>query len=229
MSKEATGVSKTGFWVNVLLAGALCGLLETFGSSLIKSMGLPFRAGILTGFGFMILAFFMALTGSRILPLLAALIAILFKVMAVPFVHACLTCKVNTSMAVFLEYGALSLGMYWFSGLKAGSISKKAAIAGGSALTASLLFYYFGLSAHPCNYLMSFMGGMGFLSYLAYESLSLALLGGLLFPVGFLAGERVRSSSFVSGMKPAFYYTLSLSLVVFSLLASVLSELKGLS
>jgi len=150
-----------------------------------------------------------------------ALMAILCKQLVVPILHVSVMCKANSCLAVILEGLALA-GVVSLVGRKLGR-SHLAQIASGvsAALMAAAAFYFIGMRVSPCRYLLSFNRPGGFVAFLTVEGLVWAAFSGILFPVGYWMGVRLRDTVLSLGTrKPLLYYTTSMALVVCCWVAS---------
>lgn len=199
----------------VLVIGALCGFSEVFVSNLLREIGFPFRAGLLTGIGMGLIAIVIAIFKKPFLAIGIAVVAIIAKQMIVPVMGVGISCKLNSCLAVGLEYGALAIiGAFTISAMNK-SVKSRIMTAAGAGLASAPVFWVIGMNLAPCRYLMSFAGlsGLGF--FMLREGLSWAVFSAVLFPIGWLVGERIREHSLdFMRAKPAFYYGLTASLTI---------------
>ncbi|MFP4460181.1 MAG: hypothetical protein ACLFSQ_11410 [Candidatus Zixiibacteriota bacterium] len=215
----------------VILIGALCGLSEIFISEFLRIHNFPFRAGLLTGIGFGLIAIVIAIFRKPVLALGIAAIAIFTKQLIVPFAGMAIGCKLNSCLAVGLEYGALAaIAGIGFTSMQKNTRSR-IALSFGAAFLGAGLFRMIGMHVAPCNYLRSFATAAGFGSFMIREGLSWAVFSATFFPIGWLVGERIRETS-LDFMKthPALYYsaTLSLSALIFAIVAYYYSFLYNI-
>lgn len=209
----------------VLMLGSLWGLSEVFLSEIIKKSGLPLRAAILTGVGFMLLGISLVFFKKpKLFPVLAV-IAIMIKQLAAPLTCVSFMCKANTCIAVFLQAAALT-GAVSLIGSK--NMKQKFSSGFSAGIASGVAFYFIGLCVAPCAYLTSFASFTGFFSFLGKEAFFWALFGGVLFPAGCLLGEKMKSAQlFNSGIKkPAFYFS-TLSVIIISWVVSGIVILLG--
>jgi len=215
--------------IGIVVLGSLWGLSEVVLAGAIRAAGLPWRAGILTGVGMGIMAIAVGLFGISSMPIAIALVAVLCKQLVVPILHVSVMCKVNSCLAVMLE----SLALAGTVTLMRHRLRKRRLfriVSGASAgLLAAIAFYFIGMRVAPCRYLLSFDRPGGFQAFLAAEGLVWAIFSGILFPVGYWAGERlVRAVPRLRTKSPLFYYTTSAALVLCCWVASALAIAAGL-
>lgn len=213
----------------ILVLGSLWGLSEVVLGGAIGAVGLPYRAGILTGVGMGIMG--IAISAFRKPLMLAgiALVAISCKQLVVPILHVSVMCKANSCLAVMLEGLALA-GVVSLAGRKLDR-GHLAQIASGAsaALLAAAAFYFIGMQVAPCRYLLSFNRPGGFMAFLAVEGLVWAAFSAMLFPAGYWVGARLRDAVLALRMrKPLFYYTTFAAIVVCCWVASAFSIAAGL-
>ena len=215
--------------IGIVVLGSLWGLAEVILGGAIGAAGLPYRSGILTGFGVGIMG--IAVGGFRKPLMLAgiALVAILCKQLVVPILHVPVTCEANSCVAVMLEGLALA-GVVSLAGRKLdkGSLVKIASGA-SAALLAAVAFYFVGMRVAPCRYLLSFDRPGGFVAFLGAEGLVWAAFSAILFPLGHRIGARLKDTVLVLGTrKPWSYYAASAALVVCCWAASAFAIAAGL-
>ncbi len=181
--------------VLVMLAlGALAGFVEVAGSHFIRMTDFPFRAGLLTGIGFLFVAIGIVLTKRPVAGLGIGLFTVLAKQLVVPVLGMSVMCKMNSSIAVMLEFGALSaVAAMAMPGMKK-SLSKRALVGGGAAIVAAVAFFGIGMRVAPCAYLLSFNSAVGFLRFMGIEGGTWAAFSALLFPVGWSIGLALENS-----------------------------------
>ena len=199
--------SRTTLILAVVVLGSLCGLVEVVGGGLLKQWEFPFRSGLLVGLGFGVIAFGLAIFKKPVIALFIGLFAVLSKQLAVVALHMPLMCMANSNLAVLIEYGMLAgVATIMMGGMKSNLRSR--ILAGGSAAAlGSIAFYFIGMHAAPCAYLLSFNSAGGFVSYLAKESLSWTVAAAVFFPIGWTVGQRFseRTLAFLS-VRPNYFY-----------------------
>jgi len=213
----------------VVLLGSVCGLIEVIGSGIIRVSGIPFRAGMLTGLGFAVIG--LGFGSGLFRKIFAAAlgigaVAVLVKQLAVPVLGVSVMCKMNSCIAVCLEYAALgAIASLVLS--KRNSFSSRMMAGGAAALVSSVAFYFIGMNAAPCKYLLSFNSMSGFGLYLLIEGLSWTFFGALLFPAGIALGEKIsdKTSSFINE-RPGVFGAVSsfISLMIWVLTAYAISK-----
>ena len=171
--------------IMILVLGSLWGFSEVVLSDIIRTGGLPWRAGILTGIGMGIMGIAFGLN-KKALPLIGiALVTIIAKQLVVPILGCSILCKANTCAAVLLQGAALS-GAVALAGMKLqGGVFNRAAIGSSAALASAASFYYVGIHLSPCQYLLSFSGIAPFMQA---EGIVWAVFSGALFPLGYKLG-----------------------------------------
>ncbi len=201
-------ISGAKLLVAVVVLGSVCGLVEVIGGGLIRQAGIPFRAGLLTGIGFTVIGFGMAIFKRPLIALGIGMVAILCKQLVVPILHISVVCKLNSCLAVMLEYGALSAIAAITIGRMKEQTESRIFTGGAAAFAGSIAFYIIGMRVAPCMYLLSFNNIAGFGSYLVKESLSWTVFSALLFPLGWRSGERLTERAFtLARQKPGLFYT----------------------
>lgn len=216
--------------VAIVALGALAGLMEVVGGNWLRSIGFEYRAGLLTGLGMLIIGFGIAVFKKPLMAIGIGAVAILVKQMTVPVLGVSVMCKMNSCIAVMLEYTAIGgLAALFFNKIKGKGVKNKAMVGGGAALTGAVSFYLIGMHVAPCKYLMSFAGLSGFGSYLAIEGLSWTLFSAVLFPAGWKLGEAV-SGSVTEFMerKPVAFYSASALIILVSVVVSAISISRGI-
>ena len=219
--------------VNVLIAilvlGSLWGLSEVVLNSAIRTAGLPFRAGILTGVGIGIMGVAIGIFRKSSILIGIALVAILCKQLVVPILHVSVMCKANSCLAVMLEGVALT-GVVSLAArkLERGYLPRIAVGASG-ALLASIAFYFIGMRVVPCPFLRSFNRPGGFVAFLTVEGLVWAVFSAIFFALGYWLGTRFRNPVLtLQTRKPLLYYTTSSALVICCWAASAFAIGAGL-
>jgi hypothetical protein len=213
--------------IGILVLGSLWGFAEVVVSGAIQAAGLPYRAAILTGIGMGLMAVGLAAYDRIWLPAAGAVVAVLCKFLVVPILHVPATCKANSSLAVTLEALALS-AVVAFVGRRMRSAKVQAASGVLAALTAAATFWLSGMRLAPCNYLLSFNRPGGLLAFLAAEGVPWAIACGLLVPVGYWLGERLRRTTLAWTKRPSLYYFGSAAVAACCWAASALAIAVGL-
>jgi hypothetical protein len=214
--------------VAVLVLGSLWGVAEVVLNDTIKAADLPFRAGILTGFGMLAMGVLLGY-GRRPLALLGVpLVAVLVKQMVVPLLGASVACKANSCIAVVLEASLLAavagFSMRWMDR----GVPARAAAGAGASLLSAVPFYFVGLAVAPCNYLMSFDRAGGFAAFMVQEGLIWAAFSAVLFPVGFALGARVREPLYaLEARRPVAYHAAALGAALCCWITASLTILAG--
>jgi hypothetical protein len=194
--------------IMILVLGSLWGLFEVVLSDIIRSHGIPWRAGILTGIGMGIMGVAVGLS-RKAAPLMGiALVAVAAKLLAVPILGCSLLCKANTCAAVLLQGAALSGAVAIAWPRIADSSLKRAATGFSAALASAACFYYVGIQLSPCQYLLSFSG---IVPFMLAEGIVWAAFSGVLFPLGYKLGLAVVHEIPVVKMNRPLAYYLSCS------------------
>ncbi|MCK9461394.1 MAG: hypothetical protein M0R80_17325 [Proteobacteria bacterium] len=182
--------------IAVLVLGSLWGVAEVVLNDVVKAADVPFRAGILTGFGMLAMGILLGY-GRRPLAILGVpVVAVLVKQMVVPLLGASVLCKANSCIAVLLEAALLAgVAAVAMRGIGKSAIARAGAGA-GAGLASAVPFYFVGLAVAPCAYLMSFDRAGGFAAFMVQEGLVWAAFSAVLFPFGFALGARVREPLF---------------------------------
>jgi hypothetical protein len=191
--REEGAPSARSLAVAVLALGSLWGLAEVVLNDAVRAAELPFRAGILTGFGMLAMGLLLGFGRKPLAILGVPAAAVLVKQLVVPILGASVLCKANSCLAVLLEgaalAGAAALAARWMSR----SAAARAGAGAGAGLLSAVPFYFVGLALAPCAYLASFDRAGGFAAFMVQEGLVWAAFSAVLFPVGFALGARVRA------------------------------------
>ena len=208
---------RTGRIMMIIALGSLCGLLEVVLGGFLGQAKFPYKSGLLVGLGFGIIAFGFAIYKKPLIAFWMAIVAALCKLMVVPVLGLSVMCKMNSCLAVMLEYTALA-------GVAAFTMKKMQAkggyrflTAGSGALVGSIAFLLIGMHVAPCDYLLGFNQAGGFVSYLYKESLNWVIFAAVLFPLGWMIGER--SSDKLAALfqnKPRFAYATASAIAAIS-------------
>ncbi|OGU55360.1 MAG: hypothetical protein A2V66_04080 [Ignavibacteria bacterium RBG_13_36_8] len=207
----------------VLLIGSLWGVSEVVLSVGLKSAGIQFRSGILTGVGIGLMAVALSYLRKPLLLIPVSIITVLCKQLVVPMLNVSVMCNANSCVAVFLQAGILTGVTYFLTERLSKRKSALFAVGASAALLSAVAFYYIGMKVAPCNYLLSFNTAGGFVSFLYREGLNWALISGILFPAGYWVGNKLRETVFESHLNRAWiYYFVSSVLIVACWLSSAL-------
>ena len=188
--------SRTNLWLSIFALGSICGVIEVVLGGLLRKAGFHYTSGLLTGLGFAVIGFGFAVFKKPIMGIFIAFVAVLCKQLVVPVLNVSVTCNMNSCLAVFLEYGALTgIAAVLFNKMK-GSTGLRILTAGGAALASAIAFFYIGMRVMPCNYLLGFNVPGGLYSFLLKEGSSWIVLSAVLFPIGWFAGEKLSDKIF---------------------------------
>lgn len=226
---ESPGIRSRDVLIIMLVLGSVWGLLEVVLGGTMKSASIPYKGDLLTGLGIGVMAVAVALT-RRALPLVGiAVIAVALKQLAVPILHLQFMCKANSCLAVALGGGALA-GTVAIAGRRLERAIPPRILAGFSAgLIASGAFYFIGMRAAPCRYLLSFNRPGGFVAFMGAEGLIWAALGGVFFPAGYRLGLGVKANVYALRTgRPALYYTASAAIIAAAWVVSGFAIAAGL-
>ncbi|MDD5309885.1 MAG: hypothetical protein PHU25_21420 [Deltaproteobacteria bacterium] len=198
----------------IFVLGSLWGAAEVLLNDAIKAADLPLRAGILTGFGMLVMGMFLGHARKPFALLGIPLVAVLIKQMVVPIMGASVLCKANSCIAVLFEASLLAgVAMVAARGMER-SGPTRAATGAGAGLLSAVPFYFVGLAVAPCSYLMSFDRAGGFAAFMIQEGLVWAAFSAVLFPLGYALGTRGRETVLsLEARRPAFYYGAALGVV----------------
>ena len=211
----------SGSFLIVLFLGTLWGFSEVVLSSAIKTAGIPYRAGILTGIGIGILAFaFTSTKKTYLIPVVAA-IALFCKQLVVPILSVNLSCTANSCLAVFIQTGVV-FSLLTLTRNKNYGFTGRAALGAFAGMMSAAVFYPLGLGLVPCNYLLSFASAGGMSTFLIQEGLFWALFSGVLFPAGFALGKRLSEDRVFSFQLNSGFAIVYWSLIVLLWAGSVL-------
>jgi hypothetical protein len=198
---------KKAMIVAVIVLGSLAGFIEIVLSGFLKWANFPWTSGLLVGLGLGIIAFAYAIFKKPLMAIGIGLVAVLCRQMAIPILGLSEICKMNSCVAVLLEYSALAaIASITMKKMESGR-NWRVLTGASAAVVGSLAFYYIGMRVAPCNYLLSFNSGAGFLSYLYKESLNWTILSAALVPLGWFLGEKLTARvSSLSTAKPRKFY-----------------------
>jgi hypothetical protein len=214
--------------IAVLVLGSLWGVAEVVLNDTIRAADLPFRAGILTGFGMLAMGLLLGFARRPLAILGVPVIAVLVKQLVVPILGASVLCKANSCIAVLLEASLLAgVAGLAMRGIER-SVIARAGAGAGAGLAAAVPFYFVGLAVAPCAYLMSFDRAGGFAAFMVQEGLVWAAFSAVLFPVGWAIGARVREPLFaLESRHPAAYCGAALGVAAFCWATAALAIYAG--
>jgi hypothetical protein len=208
----------------IVLLGSVWGMVEVVLGGVMNQLGAPHRVAIVTGLGMAIMGLGLgAFRRVYMLPLMA-LVVVCVRQLAVPILHIPLFCKANSCLAVLIEAGtlgglaALAGGRLTGSrptsdgktGMRRGQWMTAAAVGGCAALVASGVFHAAGMRVAPCEHLLSYNRAYGLLTYVATRGSFWAVSSAALFPLGLLAGLRLKDPvAALRHARPALYYSAS--------------------
>jgi hypothetical protein len=192
----------------IALLGSLWGLFEVAVDEGVQAAGLPMRAGILTGLGMLTMGVVFGFTRKLLAILAMPFVAVVMKQLTVPILGVSVMCGVNSCLAVGLQgFAVAGLGAVFLRRRSGKNLAAGAATGAGAAVLSAVPFYFVGLRLAPCNYLMSFAGSGGFVSFLVAEGLAWAAFSTILFPLGVLLGARYQERLVgIRAHRPASFY-----------------------
>nr|MBC7245260.1 hypothetical protein [Chloroflexota bacterium] len=226
--KNAKAIKPLDIGIAILALGSLWGFSEVVLNSAIQRAGLPFRAAILTGIGFGLMAIAVAMFKKPWMLAGIAIVAILCKQLAVPILHVSVMCKANSCLAVLLE-GLTLAGAIAVAGRALHKTSlARAATAASAALLSAGAFHFLGIRLAPCLYLLSFNRPGGLLAFLAAEGIPWAVASAMLFPLGYRLGEWLEvNAPQLRARQPVTYYVSNAVLIATCWLASAVAIATG--
>ena len=193
-SQESTPSAERPGYAALILCGAVLGLAEIVVSSIMRNAGLPYRSAILTGLGMGLMGLALAMYGRTAAVLGVTTVAALCKAVAIPVFQPPFFCNANACIAVLLNGAALSvLAAAAGRHLRRSAILRVAAGV-GAALAGVAAFYCLGVYIQPCRPLLHINVTGSLATYMGAKGLSAAVASGLLLPVGYAAGLRLRES-----------------------------------
>ncbi|MBC7234049.1 MAG: hypothetical protein H5T68_12500 [Chloroflexi bacterium] len=215
-------------WITILALGSLWGFSEVVVNGLIQRAGLPFRAAILTGIGFCLMAIAVALFRKPWMLAGIAVVAILCKQLVVPILHVSVLCKANSCLAVLLEGLALAGAVSLAGRVLLQRGVARAGTGAAGALLAAGAFHYLGIRLAPCQYLLSFNRPGGLLAFLVAEGVPWAISSALLFPLGYRIGEWLEANVLSLRLRqPVAYYAANAGLIAACWAASAVAIAAG--
>ena len=221
---------RKGVWrllLTVLVLGSVWGMSEVVLGGALKAASFPYRAGLLTAIGMVVMA--IALAGSRKPAMLVGIgvVAALVSLLVVPVLHASVMCKANSCIAIVTEASSLSLASALLMKKMDSSVYARMGGTALAALAASAGFYYIGIHVAPCAYLLSFGSGG---SFVVKEGLTWAAFSASLMPLGYLAGQKLATVPFPSlaGKSALGYYASAAGIMAIAWGSSALAILSGM-
>jgi hypothetical protein len=191
MSGNNESLSWKFYFLNIIVLGALLGLVEAALGGAIRKTGLPLRGPLVTGVGFAVMALGLAVFKQARIILGVTVMAILSKWLAVPLLGLPVFCQANAHLAILFNGAFLFAGVSLFRKHVAGNWQQKSAIAGVSALGAGTAFFALARFWAPCRHLLSFRYAGGAATYMLTRVAPAALLAAVLFPLGYALGRRL--------------------------------------
>ena len=210
----------------ILFFGSLWGLSEVALGGGLRAASFPYRAGLLTAIGMAIMGIALANFRKPLMLVGIGSVAMLVNLLAVPLLHVSVACKANSCIAVGLESASLGLVAVLLMAKAGGSVYARMGSGAFAAVMASAAFYFVGTHVAPCNYLLSFTSPG---TFVVQEGLVWAAFSAVLFPLGYLAGERlaVKPLPALAGRGLAYYATAA-GAVILCLGFSALAIVSGL-
>jgi hypothetical protein len=226
---EVTGKhTKRDILIALVVLGSIWGFFEVVVGGGMKAADIPYRGDLLTGLGIGTMAVAVAVFRKPLMLIGIAAIAVAVRQTAIPILHLSTFCKANSCIAVMLGGTALAGSVAIARQKLQRGILPRALTGISAGLLASTGFYFIGMRAAPCRYLLSFNRPGGFVAFMIAEGLIWAALGGVFFPVGYHVGERVRDGIADFRLRrPIVYYTASALLVACCWVASTLAIAGG--
>ena len=177
------------YFFNIIVLGALLGLVEAALGGAIRKAGLPLRGPLVTGAGFAIMALGLAVfKQARVIPGITVM-GIFSKWLAVPLLGLPIFCQANAHLAILFNGAFLFAGVSLFRKRIAGSRMQQSAIAGVSALGAGAAFFALARFWAPCRHLLSFRYAGGAATYMLTRVVPAILLAAVFFPLGYALGR----------------------------------------
>jgi hypothetical protein len=176
------------YFLNIIVLGALLGLVEAALGGYIRNAGLP-RSPFVAGADFAIMALGLAVFKQKRVILGITIVGIMSKWLAVPLLGLPIFCQVNDHFAILLNGAFLFAGVSLFKRHVAGSWKQRSTIAAASAFGAGTAFFALGRFVAPCRHLLSFRYAGGVATYMLTRVFPAALLAAVLFPLGYALGR----------------------------------------
>jgi len=227
-SYQVKKFSKAEILLAILALGSICGLIEVVFSGLLSKMGFPYRSALLVGLGFGVIGFGYAIFRKPLLAVWIGLVAIFCKQLGVLILNVSVMCKMNSCVAVFLEYAALAIIAITLMSKMTEKISARLITGGAAALIGAGAFYFIGMRVAPCNYLLSFNHAGGLVDFMVAEGLVWAGFSIVLFPLGWLAGEKASGKiGNIIFSKPRLFYAETALTTIFCVAICAIAVANG--
>jgi len=190
MSGNNETLSWKFYLLNILVLGALLGLLEAALGGFIRHAGLPLRGPVVTAAGFAVMAAGLAIfKQARLIPGVT-LVGIFSKWLAVPLLGLPVFCQANAHLAMLLNGACLYGGVSLFRKRITANPKVQGAVAGMAAFAGGTAFFALGRFLAPCRHLLALQNAGG-AAYMLTRVVPAALLAALLFPLGYALGRRL--------------------------------------
>ena len=213
-SENKYHVSAVDGIILALVLGSLWGLCESVFGNVSRAAGIPFRGGMLTGIGMMLMGFGFGIMRRPLPAMFVALVAAATMQLSVPVLHCSFLCKANSGLAVMLHGGMLA-GCLSLYGRRRARTSSGYALAGFSAAMLSSLVFYF--------------AGMRLVRFLFREGAVWGAFSALLLPAGVMAGSRAAAALYSWKIhRPGVMYGASLASIAVCLLLIIVSIQHGM-
>lgn len=188
--------------IGILVLGSLWGMSEVALGGALRIAEFPYRSGLLTGIGMAIIGMAWANSKEPLMPVGIGVVSAMVNQLAVPLLGVSLMCKANSCLAIVIE--AASLGIVATVLMrKTSNVYTRMGTGAFAALLASVGFFCIGPHVAPCNYLLSFPH-LG--AFVVKEGLVWAAFAGILFPFGYLVGEKLSLKLPVLVQKGGLFY-----------------------
>ena len=205
MSGNNKSLSWKFYFLNIVLLGALLGLVEAALGGFIKRAGLPLRGPLVTGAGFAIMAVGLAVfKQARVIPGITVM-GILSRWLAVPLLGLPVFCQANAHLAMLLNGAFLFAGVGLFKKSMAASGKRRSAVAAVATLGAGTAFFALGRFWAPCRHLLSFRYAGGTVTYLLTRIVPAALLAAVFFPLGYALGRKIAAAVMPSWLQKKWF------------------------
>jgi hypothetical protein len=215
---EQKNENRNEIFLMMIALGSLCGLIEVVGSNTFHQLGLHF-SGLLIGLDSILIAILFAFYKEPLLVIGMSLVACAFKQLVVPVLSLSFLCKLNSCLAIVLEFSGIA-GMLWVMRSK---IQKNLFVGTFAAaigvFIGSLAYYFVGMKATPCTYMLSFNIPGGLINFILKEGLVWTFFVSIFFPTGLEIGEKLKEKTKILILQKPNLFRLS---VVFTIMISVL-------
>ena len=210
--------------IGILVFGSLWGLAEVAIGGGLRVAEFPYRSGLATGIGILIMAMALVIHRKPWMLLGIGVVAVLVKLLAVPILQVSVMCKLNSIIAVLIQSIALTLIASLFMTQIGRSIHARMGSGALAAIIASVGFYFVGSAAAPCEYLLSFTAS----GFIITEGLIWAAFSACLLPMGYLAGEKLAASTSPLLRVKSLYYATSAAVICICWAGSAIAIAAGL-